>query len=192
MEIFRLFPILIIMLAILIFLAIKRHKITKQIANKEEDYIKREHDANFARKQDISGLDYIVIPDNIIALDPRLAELAATDKSILNLTGQTNTDLKLAYGVANLETLSRCDENFSMLVKILAELQERYFEIGDTSNAIIVGEYAVSIGSDVAKTYELLYKIYSTDNQADKIEALKGKASTLNSIRKDAILNRLQ
>ncbi len=180
------------MLAILIFLAIKRHKITKQIANKEEDYIKREHDANFARKQDISGLDYIVIPENIIALDPRLAELAATDKSILNLTGQTNTDLKLAYGVANLETLSKCDENFCTLVSVLAELESQYFESGDNDNALLVGEYAVSIGSDVAKTYEILYKIYSANNQADKIEELREKASALNSIRKDAILNRLQ
>ena len=88
--------------------------------NAEEEFWARENEANRTRRQDISGLPYITILfenfpmgiyDNseIKACEETLTGLS--EKKILNLGGQSNTDLKLKYGPANLETLTECDDN---------------------------------------------------------------------------------
>ena len=79
-------------------------------AGSNEDFFKRESEANQSRKRDISNLNYIKIPDNLPFIKTDISEISNAeqnimnlkDEKILNLTGKTNTDLKLEYGVANL------------------------------------------------------------------------------------------
>ena len=47
-------------------------------------------------------------------------------KRILNCTGQTNTDLKLEYGAANITKLTEYDGNYTILVRTIARLAEKY------------------------------------------------------------------
>ena len=51
-------------------------------------------------------------------------------QKILNLGGKTNTDLKLEYGVANLETLCACDENYTTLCRTIYEYAECLKKLG--------------------------------------------------------------
>lgn len=53
-------------------------------------------------------------------------------------------------------------------------------------------EYSVSIDTDVRLTYELLGKIYASENNRAGIEELKQKARTLNSLSKEPILRALE
>ena len=67
----------------------------------------REQRANFTRKKPLDNLNYITIPDNILHMAPAsmTAEIQNCLKDlgdlssgkIVNLTGFTNTDLKLEY-----------------------------------------------------------------------------------------------
>ena len=41
------------------------------------------------------------------------------DEQIVNFTGISNTDLKLSFGAANLPTLSRFDQNYTLLARAL-------------------------------------------------------------------------
>lgn len=191
MEFIRAFPILIIIAVCLIFLTIKRHRLAKKLTETEEEYLKREHDANFARKQDISKLPYVKIPADICSYDSEIAALAAEEKSILNLSGQSNTDLKLAYGVANLEILTKCDDNYAALVKKLNTVGKDFLDNNNTSDATRVLEYAVEIGSDISTTYEMLANIYNDTNDGEKINALRESAMKLNSIQKETILKKI-
>lgn len=176
-------------------------KKTTSIANrKETEYLEYEHNANFVRKKDISGLDYIKVPlgslpfqdtDNpdLSELQNKVKEIAQTD--ILNLTGISNTDLKYTYGAANLDKLSICDNNFIKLSRALYNWGIWLYKNQMTDEAQKVFEYAVSCKVDISGIYTTLASIYQDKNQADKIDYLKEQASSLNTLMKDSILKAL-
>ena len=120
------FPIFVIILATF---AVLRSRASKKNAETISEYLKKESDANFSRKKDISNLNYIVIPlDSLpIGAHPEVDfsqfEDVITDlstKQILNLNGISNTDLKIMYGAANLNALSEFDNNYTTLITTLA------------------------------------------------------------------------
>ena len=111
---------------VLIFVAVvsyKRRKADRSSKKTERDFWERENNANATRKQDISNLDYVdftsvTLPFALFS-DSLLQQceeqvLKLKDEKILNLTGISNTDLKLAYGAANLPLLTQYDQNFKI------------------------------------------------------------------------------
>ncbi len=176
----------------------------KKHARKQRDindaFWERETAANYARKKDISNLPYITIPlekfpigieknDELLEYESVLKQLSET--KILNLSSQTNTDLKLAYGPANLPVLSEYDQNFSTLCTTLSEYGERLLALGHEDGARTVLEYSVGIGSDISKTYLALAGIYQKHGLAAELAHLKECAEKLDSIMKKTILTRL-
>jgi hypothetical protein len=182
----------------------------------EQKFWSRETEANSVRRQDISTLDYIHIPVEALPMDAlskaatdstcrRIYDLA--DKKILNLSAYTNTDLKMMYGPANLTELSLCDEHFTELIRLLHRAGEilsgtshktSYAEsLADTSassaleNAIQFLEYAVSIGSDISGTYELLGNLYKATNNKTAFDTLCEHADQLEAISKPIIISKL-
>ena len=93
--------------------------------NLEKNFWDREHEANFSRKKDISNLNYLIITEDKIPqnlhTDAEKTLLELCNKKMLNLSGKTNTDLKLEYGVANLEELSLCDSRFYVQFPLMRE-----------------------------------------------------------------------
>jgi hypothetical protein len=160
----------------------------------------RETEANAVRRKDISALAYIRIPVGELPLDALLSHnlkklhdtlLSLSEKNILNLSAYTNTDLKMMYGPANLEELSGCDENFTILIRTLQKAGEKLAEENDNTSAMKFLEYAVSIGSDISGTYELLGRLYLADNNTAAFDTLYQKAEGLSSISKPVIINKL-
>ena len=115
----------------------------------------------------------------------------ATEK-ILNLTGISNTDLKLQYGVANLEALTAYDENFTKLVKALASYGHELIDAGQPDEARVVLEYAVSIHADAKAIYTMLANLYLSLGEAERIAGLIASADALNSISKSGIIDALK
>ena len=99
-------PYFIILLFLLQFYLKKNSKKTR---SDNENFLKRESRANMSRKKDISNLNYITIPDTLPFVDTDVETIKKAqndladlkEKKILNLTGMSNTDLKIKYGVAN-------------------------------------------------------------------------------------------
>jgi hypothetical protein len=184
------------MIVFIIVLKMTVNKNTHAKSDSEEQFWEREHQANFTRKQDISGLDYITIPLDKFPLnlhtkaENTLQQLSG--EKILNLTGISNTDLKLMYGVANLETLTACDENFTRLVQSLSAYAKELLDAGQQSDAQTVLEYAVSIHADARQIYIMLAGIYREQNQSGKIAGLITSAQELNSISSAGIVSALQ
>ncbi len=196
-----LLPLLGIFVIVTAYIAIRQRHATNAEHEVWDQFRVREQDANWTRKQDISNLAYIKLPIDRLPLgkydDETLAsyETALRDLStqpICNLNGISNTDLKLRYGAANLNTLSQCDTNYSTLVSLLANYAEKLYELSHVSEAKEVLEYAISLGTDVAKTYELLATIYEYEKTPEKIHVLYESAEKISSIRRDAILRRLE
>ena len=189
----------VVIFVILLFWFIKRS--AKKSRDEIEAFVNRENEANATRRQPIDGLPYIEIPEELFQIkyneSAKMQEVMRSldflkDKKILNLTGISNTDLKLKYGAANLSELSECDERYTLLVRSLQSFAECLSEAGNEQDAIKVLEFSISTGSDALGSYTLLTKLYSKAGAPEKIENLKEKAAGLNSLTAPSIIRMLE
>ena len=156
-----------------------------------ENLLERESEANSVRKADISDLPYIKIPLDTLPL-PALsacnhAELAnelrtLAEKKILNLSMYTNTDLKLMYGPANLDTLSACDDAYANLILLLNRIGQMLIDADATADAEQFLAYAVAIGSDITTSYTMLAAIYADAHDIAHLNELIHKAESITSL----------
>lgn len=195
-----LLPFLCIFIIVTIYITIRMHGSKRREQDMWDDFLKKEQEANWTRKQDISDLAYIKLPlealplgkyddEDLQGFEEALRELST--QPICNLNGISNTDLKLRYGVANLSALSQCDTNYSTLISVLANYGEKLYEFSHPEAAKQVLEYALTLGTDVGKTYELLATLYEYEGHPEKIDVLYEYAKKINSIRKNSILRKL-
>lgn len=192
-------PFLVALIIFIILLNLKTRK-PKNYSDNEESFWETEAKANSTRKKDLSNLHYITIPEKslpfietndeiIILCHKNIRNLMP--KKIVNLTGYTNTELKLQYGAANLPALTEYDSNFTELCQILNKWGTRLLELNFTNEARTVFEYAVSIMSDISSTYKLLGSIYMENKNPGKIDDLINTAQQLNSLSKPIITRHL-
>jgi hypothetical protein len=109
----------------------------------------------------------------------------------MNLSDITNTELKLKYGVANINLLSEYDYTYTILVSILQKWAERLYEQGNKKDCISVLEYAVACYTDVTKSYKLLAEIYMLQNTADRINELINLLPKTKIADKDKLIEEL-
>lgn len=189
-------------LILLLFLfQLKLKKTTKKSDTDRKVFLDREAKANSTRKKDISKLDYITIPDTLplsypdcddtVVVKSCAAITSLSDKKMLNLSGISNTDLKLSYGVANLAALTEYDTNFSDLARNIAVLGNRLLELGYTQQAVELLEFGIVCETDISSNYTALADYYKKHDMTDKITHLEDTAKGLRTINKDIILKKL-
>lgn len=189
------------LILVAIFIIWLHYKLKKATPN-DNAFWEREAIANSTRKKSLDDLHYITIPENSLPFfynfDKKLDEIQEhvkelAKKPIVNLTGISNTDLKLAYGAANLETLSEYDENFTDLARTLYAWAERFYELGLMDDAIAVLEFGVnSCKTDIYNHYVLLGRLYVDTGHQEKITDLINIAKELNSLNRDKIMEALE
>lgn len=150
-----------------------------------------------ALPESVQDSTYTLSAEHIAPLSEELSEVEhaicmLSGKRILNLTGITNTELRLTYGTVNLDPLTDYDQNFTALIRALQKWGALLVSSGDYESAITVLSYAVSIGSDIAGTYTLLGRLYKAGGELSKIEALKVSAEQLTTLMKPSILRDLE
>ncbi len=180
--------------------ALKKH--TRSIQEEQRSFWQRERASNSVRKKPLDDLNYITIPLSELPTDSHIEHetvadcistlTALSERKIVNLTGITNTDLKLTYGTANITVLTEYDQNYTLLVTTLQKWAETLYLLGDTENTRLLLEYAVSINSDVSKTYSLLASIYAQNNELYKITSLIEGAGKLTSPSGKLIVRKLR
>lgn len=196
------FPILasLIIFAIFLSFAVKRNNQNNQ--KKMDEFWAREHKANSIRKKPLDNLKYITIPlegfpTNLITDNPTVLECIdtisnLTSEKIVNLTGYTNTDLKLEYGTSNITQLSIYDQNYTILVRTIQKWADILLEKGYTKEATLLMEYALSTGTDISNTYYTLAQIYEQNKDYASIDKLIACAENLKSANKTVILKKLK
>ena len=132
-----------------------------------QSFWSKEKASNFARKKDISELDYLEVDQNLLPWDDQ-ADGAIQDaqddvreilkRPILNLQGMSNADIKLNYGIANFESI------FS---------------------------YALDIGSDISSTYITLGKIYAQTDRIEQIQPLIERVKKQDFFMRDTVIDKL-
>jgi len=182
----------------IIWLQYEKRKADKSSKKLSDDFWQTEYEANSIRRADITALDYITIPidqlpmedqDDLATNSYRDAILMLSKKQIINLTGLTNTELKLKYGTANINKLMECDSNYTILVRTLQKWGDRLFSQGHLSEAIAVLEFAVVCLTEVSDTYKLLATLYKEQMFPNKIDQLIEAVPNTNIRSKDTLIH---
>ena len=167
-----------------------------------KSFRERERRADNTLKKPLDDLPFITVPlDQIPSPEPAVNEKCATligeckllaEKKIVNLTGITNTDLKLTYGAPNLPILSEYDQNFTSLCKILYDLGCEYKNAGHDDEAIATFNAAISVGTDISATYTTLAEMYAEKGLYVEIQRLINCADNIRSLTKNSTISKLQ
>ncbi|MCM1106770.1 MAG: hypothetical protein NC355_07495 [Blautia sp.] len=180
------FPIFTVFFIFIIVLNISLRRLNRTQADDGHRFWERELAANNTRRQDISTLDYISIPLEKIPQNLHTASeqelVALASEKLLNLADQTNTDLKLKYGVANLDALSKYDANFSRFVAVLPVYAEELIDAGQEAAARELLEFAVECRADSSKIFTMLSKLYRDAGDTDRQNALLETARSYDSL----------
>ncbi len=178
------FPFLTFFIIFLIALAIRYAYLDKKREETVNSFWEREEQAKHVPKKDLSELPYITIPMDAFSIgrydDGEVtsiedALLSLSKKRIINITGMTNTEVKLEYGTDNLEVLSEMEDNYNELTVLLVDYAKCLIEREDFEGALPVLEFGVDIGTDVSGNYELLGDCYKQLDRISDIEDLKQK-----------------
>lgn len=194
-----------ILASLIIFCMVINHNVRKSRriqADEEKRFWDRERLANQTRRKSLDGLDYIKIPLDRLPMhlledDEKVSEYhriiqELSGQPIVNLTGFSNTDLKLEYGTANITALTEYDQNYTFLVSTLQQWADVLYQAGQINAAREILEFAVNTRTDVSRTYDLLADIYIRDGQKDRLPALIHTAEELNSLNREVILRHLK
>lgn len=194
-----------ILASLIIFILVIAHNIRKanNIQQKNEmSFWEKEKLANETRRQPLDGLNYIKIPLDRLPMhtmeeNEQVAECLRiinelSEEPVVNLTGITNTDLKLEYGAANITALTQYDQNYTLLASTLQQWADLLYREGFVEETRQILEFAVDTRTDVSRCYDLLADICLQNGDNDKIEELTEIAKTLNSLNKEVILRHLK
>lgn len=179
--------------------------IKRQAKNKKKtdsDFWARERQANSVRRKSLDTLNYIHIPldsfptdllnDNPEVMDCISAIESLTALKIVNLTGWSNTDLKLEYGTANITALTDYDQNYTLLVRALQKWADILLDAGYGKEAAILMEFAVNTRTDISRTYYQLADYWAFRGEKFRIEDLIRIAGELRSSNRDSIIRHLE
>lgn len=158
--------------------------------------VKKNIDANIFIEPDITKLpfkEYSDTPENqklinIQNLVKRKAELKMVkfDKAV------TNTDLKLKFGMNNLENITFYEEHYNSYVKALNDWAEILIKINNISDAEIILKETIDFRSDLSSSFIMLAEIYKMNNNINELNNLKEKIKNSNLKLKNKILNSIE
>lgn len=187
-------PFFIILLSLFSLL---RNRSSRSYQEKLNAFWEKEQRANLSRRKDISNLDYIQIPLDTFPVgkfaDDRLSDYEKSlenlsHQKILNLSGISNTDLKLEYGAANLPILSEYDANFTTLARLISDYGSRLAELDYKQEAVTVLEFGIACQTDISKNYIQLYKLYKESGETAKANELAETVRNSDMLLKNSIL----
>ena len=196
------YPIFASFIIFCAWLTYELKKSSRKNSKINDDFWETEAKANNTRKKTLDNLTYVCIPENILHLtvadeDEDIKEcyetlLSLSSEKIVNLTGYTNTELKLKYGAPNIDVLIQYDQNYTSLVKTLQKLGDKLLKKGFEKEAIELLEFSVATRTDISSTYRLLMNYYLKQQDKKGLNQLLITAKGLNSAMKTPIVRMLQ
>ncbi len=196
------FPFLASFIIFILVLSRAIRRSRRQQEKTEQSFWDREAKANSVRKKSLEALNYIRIPfdrlpTHIMEEDPEVEDALRTlrdlsAQKIVNLTGYTNTDLKLEYGTSNITALMEYDQNYTILVRTLQRWADILWDAGYEAEAASILEFALETQTDISRTYYQLAKYYAAKGELSRIGDLVSDAEKLRSANRDAIVRTLK
>lgn len=196
------FPFFASFIVFCLWLGYEIHKHRNMEQKAMDEFWETEARANKTRRKSLDALNYITIPFDTFPMhllieDEKIKECHETlyelsKEPIVNLTGITNTELKLTYGAPNIKLLSAYDQRYTTLARTLQTFAELLYQNGYLQEACTVLEFAISTYTDISASYRLLITVYQKLEKSDKISALLPIAENLRSGMKTSIVAMIQ
>lgn len=183
------YPTVIVAIIFAIILVARLRSLSKKQKGDMDSFWGREREAAVAAPAvDLDSLPYITIPldkfplgicesEEAAMIEDELRELS--HHRLLNLTGKTNTELRLTYGAANIKTMQAISDDFDRVTVLLVDYAKALMEEGHTDGAITVLEFGAREKTDMRSNYTLLADIYESEKQAGKLLTLADIVETL-------------
>lgn len=202
------FPFFATFIVFVIWLNFEISHNKKKAAKHNGDFWEKELRSNNVRRKSLESLDYIHIPETglpfgLVTDNPTIDSCEKSvhylsTRKIVNLTGITNTELKLQYGTANITELSEYDQSYTVLACALNDWGKELYCLCRFNEACTVLEFSVSTRTDISETYHLLCDMYcsklklSSEEITHKLRSLVPVAMSLNSLSKQHILDDIE
>lgn len=179
----------------------EKRKHDKLSETQSKQFWDREEAANHTRNKDISSIQYITLePQQIPTIENPSEQIEQCILQVQNLlknkmadlSGYSNTDLKLEYGVGNFTKLAEYDTNYINLSGALSNLAKHYYNEHYLDQAEAVYQLTFWIGSHKVTDYQGLAKIYVAQDKPEKISSLIQSVQELNLPREEAIISALR
>jgi hypothetical protein len=190
-------PILFsLFLIFLIIFNIKLKKSTRQKAIQTQSFFQKERESMFVRKKSLDSLHYITLDLATLPLreldpdsTPLYKKAYAKQESVVSKASlpmvhmeESNIDLKLTFGPANLEIIIQYEENYTQFMRALLQWALALQEAALYEECIQVLEISTALRSDFSKTYILLRDLYIATHQKHKLPDLLTLAQSIPSL----------
>jgi hypothetical protein len=169
-----------------------KHHFRKKSAKQEniyKDFLDAEREADFARRKDLSPDDYLKVDVNILPVreypdSPEYNRVTARQNNVIesarlpmicDVRKLSNRELKLKYGMANLDTIVTYEENYDRFIHNLLEWSEALISLGVPADAAAVLEAAIGYRCDRSHAYTTLADMTT---ERDKLVLLCEKAQS--------------
>ncbi len=149
-----------------------------------KDFIKDEMDANTARRHDIES-EFFYDPDindlPIMKQSEISERIYSRQNTALKLSERkmirfpkhmSNRELKLKYGLSNLETITQYEDNLQNFLQALIKWGSELQTAEMLSEAEAVLNCAIRNHSEYSKNYIMLGEIYNAQNNCSKLQEL--------------------
>lgn len=175
----------------MLYLNIRIRKSKKESKTMMESYYERERQAHSTRRQSLDDLAYVHVELNRLPFDVlHTQEVLRYEKDVVRLSkmpmvsfkGLDNTELKIRYGIPNLNTLIQYETTYNLMLDAIVGWSKALIEAGFTYEAITLLEEGIRMESDKSENYILLLNLY----KEHKKEAL----NDLGAIIKDRYIHR--
>lgn len=157
----------------------------KKMEARSEAFLKREMEANTTRKKEIepelfftpdtSGLPFREYAENEKSLTRRQNNVKkyASKKMLRFKQPYNNTELKLRYGIANLENIIQYESNANAYIYALIEWSQALLDSPYHDDAETILQESIRLGSDYSKSYLLLISFYKEKKDYESIRVLR-------------------
>ena len=172
-------------LVVIIFLTVMLNFFLARNKSNRIDYdslMEEESNANRARRRDI-GPEHFVRPD----LDKLPFTGFSNEEAEVKKRGSlpmirfdknlSNNELKYMFGVANLDEITRMEENFTEFIRAMIIWAEEFVSRGVYDNAEAVLNETIKLKSELSKSYTLLADIYKLKNDEAMLNSFVDKIS---------------
>lgn len=188
----------ILFLIFIFYLNFQLRKGNKEAALKKKQYMEREIMASSVRKKSLDDINMITIQlenlpmkcgqtdEELTFFTDKITQLSTLPMA--SFAGLDNTDLKLQYGVGNLNQLIQYENTYQYALRLLVEWAEKLIEKDNDKDAVLVLEEGIRLETDLSQNYILLARLYRDTANYMKLNHLRSLIETRDIQRKDSVL----
>lgn len=197
-------PIFIGVIAFFIVIKFLLRKSNNGFDTAVDDFIKRESEANFTRKNfEELNLTYVTPVDDlpfktyedenkykVLIKKQEMVKRKLQLEMIKLPKDLSNTDLKEMFGVNNFDKITILEEHYNSYIRALFEWGLELFNQDNLIDSEKVLLEAVRLDGNISQIYSTLSKIYTKQNNKSKLEDLKNKVENMDlSLKETALKN---